>query len=380
MSKNPSILLSLIAFSLLGLCAAPGPAEPFDPDSNEFPILMMDIHPADTSAIDDVLPVVKQMGVNYVHHYKHFEEAPVRPLETLIAHTADIDKAWEQYGLKWWVGLHRQRIKDHNLYELRTFVRAVKDKPGLGFWYLFDEPNLHHVWAEDLAPVYQMLKEETPEVPVGEILAGWRHWRSDNYLDYLDILMPDCYPVKAQPFPQAPIHETLQRNERALNTGKLVIPILQAFIYGSGSRFPNPTEIRFTLYGSLTQGVRGIGFYSYKQADRRDPTWMPQVFGPVLAQASEFIDIVRPAHQPIKLMEARKQNVYAALWPRESGTYLVLCHARSSEKDLKISLEGHLDNARLQPWGGMGEAAEVKDGTLELTVGPWATLVWRVLP
>ena len=165
-----------------------------------FPIIMFDVRPADAEAPDRAFPVVAHMGVTFVHHYRYFEDFPGMKLGELLAHTEEIDNAWNGYGLRYFLGLHRQRIRDHQQDELRQFVRTVKDKPGLGIWYLFDEPNLQECYGEDLAPVFRMLKQETPDVPVAATYAGWRHWQSDNYLDYLDILMPDAYPVKAQPF------------------------------------------------------------------------------------------------------------------------------------------------------------------------------------
>ena len=151
--------------AVVGVCVvmagglATAVAAPFSLDGDEFPIIMFDTRPADVEAPDRAFPIVADMGVTFVHHYRYFEDFPGMQLGELLGHTEEIDNAWNGYGLRYFLGLHRQRIRDHQQEELRQFVRTVKDKPGLGIWHLFDEANLQECYGEDLAPVFRMLKQ-----------------------------------------------------------------------------------------------------------------------------------------------------------------------------------------------------------------------------
>ena len=162
--------------------------------ADDFTLGLYSVHPVRAKTI---LPIAED-GVNCLFHYVDLLSHPEQAEALLDAAAACRVKAALQLVRR------RRTLQDpDHLEKLRSAIRKFRRHPGLGMWYLFDEPSAAD--HDALLPVYRMVKQETPEIPVALCLA----WRKNYHVfaDCADILMPDLYPVKDEAFPDAPLNQ-----------------------------------------------------------------------------------------------------------------------------------------------------------------------------
>ena len=375
----------VLVLGSLGRCqVSPARSRPFSLDSDEFPLGMFSTDGA--GAMDQVA----KMGITYVHTYGMGASNDAAAMARDIAF---LDQAAKR-GLKVIYNLRGDAWvkKKNGVAEMMKLVNAVKDHPGLGFWYLFDEPDGRCEPAE-LIPFYRALKKATPTIPVAVATAWSKNWQ--KYNDALDILMIDIYPVQHKPFPKSDLSAMTRFTDGALGLGKPVMPINQCINWKvfagkkktyRGSpvaelRFPTTAELRYWCYSGAAQGVRGMFWWSYARSVQAGYGWINQTFGPVMREFHQFTRLTAPTYKPIILKRARDGNFRMALWRRPAGTFLVLVNAWPLEQSMGRWLEGEIDHATLTPWGHTRNIdVAIENG--RLTGGsahPWEVFVWKVL-
>ncbi len=155
---------------------------------------------------------------------------------------------------------------------LRAEVQAIKDHPALLAYYVSDEPELRQIPAERLIRAYKIIKEIDPVHLVAMCIV--RVDKAQAYLDAMDVLMVDIYPVPHQPVTK--VADGLDKALANINFAKPVWFIPQAF--GGGEfwyREPTAREIRVMTYMGLIHGSTGIQYFI-----RRAPLGNPK--SPVL--------------------------------------------------------------------------------------------------
>ena len=266
----------------------------------------------------------------------------------------------QKYEMKAFVILKRTFVQENDLEGMRATVRRYKNHPALAAWYLYDEPS-GKITPEVLRPFYRMLKEETPNIPVAIVSCWDETW--DRYSSVLDWQMIDVYPVHDEEFPRAPIQYLTTFVQQAIKLGKPVIPVLQTInwkcftnMLAEGRydleklRFPNPAELRYMAFGSMTNGVRGMFGYSYFHAMRIDPEWWGNDCSLVFNELKDFVDAVKEPSRPRIFRRAADGNYMAAAWDRK---YLVVVNSWPFERKFSgIWCEDYFDrDYELVPWG-----------------------------
>ncbi len=141
---------------------------------------------------------------------------------------------------------------------LTAEVEAVKDHPALLAWYLADEPELQGIAPENLNAAYRLVKRLDPYHPCSQVFA--RREAAVDYLDGLDLLMADPYPI-----PNGPVTEVAKATDEMVAFGglqKAVWIVPQAF--GGGEwwrREPSPGEGRVMSYLALIRGAAGLQYF-----------------------------------------------------------------------------------------------------------------------
>ncbi len=138
-------------------------------------------------------------------------------------------------------------------------IEVFRDHPALLAWYIADEPNGYMIHPDTLKVVYTLIKENDPWHPVSMVfMAPWL--ASKNYIDALDIVMADPYPI-----PDSPV--TLPGNvAKSLADefrGKRPVWMVPQ-VFGGGeiwSREPTIQEARAMTYQSVINGVKGIQYF-----------------------------------------------------------------------------------------------------------------------
>jgi hypothetical protein len=141
------------------------------------------------------------------------------------------------------------------LNEIKTF----KDHPALLGWYISDEPNGMKIAPELLEEIYKTVKENDPWHPVSIVFMA-PFISSKNYINALDIVMADPYPVPDSPMTLP--GDIACQLKAEFNYKRPVWIAQQSF--GGGelwSREPTIQEIRTMTYQSIIRGATGIQYF-----------------------------------------------------------------------------------------------------------------------
>ena len=371
-------------------------------DSERFPLIMYAV-PRDESTFARM----KEMGIDYVHVYGMSAGPPAEArLESIQSY---LDLA-QKHGLKVMFDLDgsrrvRQADRQLALKETRTLARRFKDHPALGFWYLFDEPELGRGSSPAiLKEFYDVLKEEAPDIPVCVCTSTAAQPRPgldymwNSFVDTYDLHIFDTYPVKGQVFPNANLATVTRFNEKALALGKPVVPALQAWNYitieryvkraeeagqsTAGWRYPNREEIRFWNFATLIQGARGMSYWSYARAARvpkSNPAWVDEVLKPAVSEFREFTNLVHPAAEK-EVLETGSRELYFAGWEREGKKYFALVNGKGEPQEVTSpKVLAALGEGKLSPWKfTRRDALSSSNGKVEkVGLRPWEVLVWE---
>jgi hypothetical protein len=270
-------------------------------------------------------------------------------------------------------------------------VQAIKDHPALGFWYLYDEPEIHGVTANDLLPYYNMLKTETPVIPVA-ISHCWCDGRYD-YANVEDIFMVGTYPVHEGAFPGAPLDNVTDLLREVMSsTSDEVMVIPQAFNYFPNydptcpsCRFPTAEELRYWAYASMIQGSRGLVWWSYGAAmwtgSPDGVAWVRGPFSTVSNELATFVDAVEPAHGVNMILDGTvgDNELFMGIWDSSGRKWVVLTNNQAVEREVTVDTAGQISFGRLVSWGLSDNASPYIDGgQFSVNLGPWETIIWKV--
>jgi hypothetical protein len=350
-----------------------------------FPVIMIGM-PDKEAAFKQV----KKWGVTHVHRY-----GMGRSIEN---DQAFFDRA-ERHGLKvmsdlrakYWV----KKSKDIDLFQ--QYIAHFKKHPALGFWYLSDEPNNKGIKPNKLNPLYQILKEETPDIPVANAHAWTEDWY--KYGKVQDILMYDYYPVSGESFPKAKLNAWTSFTESAVNKTKrdndLVIPILQIFSWKAFAnegqekyrnyaveklRYPNTNELRYMFFSSIALGARGVALFSYGRAHMVNPQWGGKVLVPVLREAKEFANQVHDIHKQ-NVYSVKDQKIFLTRWIKGNDEFIILANATPNERKLSLNIETDIKGLKeFKPWGQTRKTVNLSLSEAQLAIDkimPWEIIVLK---
>ncbi len=152
------------------------------------------------------------------------------------------------------------------------FIERWKDHPGLGAWYLYDEPVISGRTPEEMRYLYEMADSRDPYHPK---LVCQVSWSDRRFVDFMDVLMPDPYPIKADmALPLTMVSDAVRSARRTVGDAKPVWAVLQWYGY-EGGRFPTAEEMRCMAFLSLAAEAKGIVWYSFYHGYKRDRAGWP---------------------------------------------------------------------------------------------------------
>ncbi len=366
-------------------------------DSKQYPLIMFAVPYG-----EEHFALVKSMGIDYVHVYG-MSKGPLSEAKlTSIQQYLDLA---QKHGMKVMFDMDgprriRQADKELALQETRTLAQKFKDHPALGFWYLYDEPELSRGSSPAvLKRFYDALKEEAPAIPVCVCTSTAPNKKAgldymwNSFLDTYDLHIFDTYPVKGQVFPEADLTTVTKFNAQALALGKPVVPALQAWNYitidkyvkqaeeagdsAANWRYPNVEELRFWNFATLIQGARGMSYWSYARAatvPKSTPAWVKDTLKPSVLEFRAFLDTVHPARER-KVIETGNENLFVARWDVKGKSYFAVVNGSGAAQKLTHTTAlSALNKQKLKPWK-FTRAGALSANAIELT--PWEVLVWE---
>jgi hypothetical protein len=138
-------------------------------------------------------------------------------------------------------------------------INAFKDHPALLAWYIADEPTGNNILPDSLVKIYKLIKEIDPWHPVSIVFMA-PFLSSVRYVDAMDIVMADPYPVPDLPVTM--VGNVAAQLAKEFEGLKPVWIVPQVF--GGGEiwrREPTLQEIRSMTYQAIINGARGIQYF-----------------------------------------------------------------------------------------------------------------------
>lgn len=152
-------------------------------------------------------------------------------------------------------GLTDEEKRIRLINEIKTF----RDHPALLGWYISDEPNGFNMPPEQLEEIYRTVREYDPGHPVSIVFMA-PFISSRKYLNALDIVMADPYPVPVLPI--SLVGDITGQLKTEFNGKRPVWIVPQTF--GGGEiwqREPTQQEIRSMTWQSIIKGATGIQYF-----------------------------------------------------------------------------------------------------------------------
>ncbi len=377
----------------------------------------------------------KELGFNHVYSSGNGFAGDPANAERMADIQTYLDRA-AAHGLKvaFCLDGHRRLQRGElGIEQMQKIVQRFKDHPAIGFWYLYDEPNLPSSKTkkamlaaqlqeeagqsgdevikevvcppERLLPAYKMVKQEAPKIPVILMMAithdGWWSDSWKAFYNTYDIVSFDTYPVYASPFPQAPLDRVTSWTERyTKGTDKPVMPCLQIFNWNSLSRrveraraagntevdhwrYPNLEELRYWNFSSLIQGAPGMIYYTYggPDASRRPPAqWLDGDLKTTTHELRRFTALTQS--RPLKrIVPTGESPVLSASWQTDEGHFMVIANGSAAKQhlvDKEVLTE--LNRGKAQAWDFTRTTAlDLKEGKVAaINLEPWEVLIWQV--
>lgn len=350
-----------------------------------FPIIIYGV-PDD----DGAFTLVKKWGATHVQRYGM--GISVDRDQSFFDRAADHGlKVMSDLRIKYWIK------KNNGIDSLRKYVRHFKGHSALGFWYLADEPENKGYLPGELIPFYEILKKETPNIPVAISHAWSKHWY--RYGEVQDVLMYDSYPIRGGAFPKTMLNSWTSFTKSAMKQGKrygdIVIPVLQIFNWKAivpkeqkffrgfaveKLRYPNVRELRYMSFASIALGAHGLSFYSYARSRMVDRNWAGRVLAPVIHEVKRFKNQVKGGKVQ-QILRGEDADLFLTLWANEESTFMILVNGSSKTRQFRWSLGGTLETGKLKPWGSTRETkAILMNGSLVVEqMKPWDIFIWQVL-
>ncbi len=152
-------------------------------------------------------------------------------------------------------GVSDKQKKELLLNEIRTFM----DHPALLAWYIADEPSGNGIKPDSLEKIYELVRKTDPWHPVSIVFMA-PFGTVKDYINSLDIVMADPYPVPDMPVSYVGVVADQLLKDLRLQRPLWMVP--QAF--GGGEiweREPSISEIRSMTWQSVIRGATGIQYF-----------------------------------------------------------------------------------------------------------------------
>lgn len=235
------------------------------------PLICLNLHSCQGWEINSSFPI-GLMDVK-MKHLKKLREGPFN-----IVHNYDFEEKFDsvkiyQYleeslnsGLKTLLGLERDAVKSMDSAAIRKCVRAFKDHPALGAWYLSDEPDLRGISPDKCRYICNLIRELDPNHPIIFTIALADSYQA--YINIADVMFIDPYPIPL--YPPNIVGERVTLIKKYGPDTKIGV-IIQAFDLAQlnpnlkFSRAPTLEELSYMAYSAIINGVSATFFFSYHQ-------------------------------------------------------------------------------------------------------------------
>lgn len=263
---------------------------------------------------------------------------------------------------------------------IRPEIEAFRDHPALLAWYIADEPEGHRIPPERMYAAYKLVKQLDPYHPVAICIAALSG--VSKYVDAMDILMTDNYPVPH--FPLTHVASAMDRAYAGVGNTKPVWFIPQVF--GGGEfwyREPTAKEVRVMTYLSLIHGATALQSFV-----RRPPLGnpgSPVVWNECRTLAMEVSQLA-PAilsDEPAPTVTSSLEQVHARAFLDRGMLFVLAANTSNQPATVQLKLDGLVGPGNDVP-ALRADAIfdrrqiDVKNGVIEDIIDGTGTRVYRI--
>ena len=270
-------------------------------------------------------------------------------------------------------GVYGARGSPEQAKALRDEVNAFKDHPALLAWYISDEPTGHGTKPETLRGIRDNILAEDPYHPVTVVFM--RPGRAAEYVDAMDIVMVDPYPIPVRPPTSA--GRAVSTVFSALAPEKAVWIVPQCF--GGNEhwrREPTAQEARVMTYLGILEGARGVQYFIRHGLNGfpKSPVMWAECSRIALEVGQLTPDLLSSEAQPT--VTCSDDDVRVGAWSRQGVTTVIAVNTKNVPRPLAVRL----------PNSGPADTAEVLfenrrvPVTLSPAAGPGVGWLRRLLP
>ena len=328
---------------------------------------------------------IKSLGFDYIHRYtladnkekfiqKYLDTAQKCHLKVMFDVSGPLRK------------LNKGKITEQQAIEkFKADIERWKNHPAIGFWYIYDEPNRPGMAPERLMKFHKIVKKETPNIPDAIAICWIEHWW--EWTKCADIIMPDFYPVRKEAFPKSMLNQQAEFFGKVSKHCDCMIPIVQCFGF---PKYPNPIELRYIMFSTLTQKAHGLFFWSYWRSRIRPfgkgqlrPDYLEKTLKPVLYDFRQFVKRINPTD--VLLVPNLTNPAYSSrqlivgIWKQSKKIYVLMINNWPTPRDVVVPLKPYIIEAELKQILSTRYIPDlkVKNGQLKLHVLPWETFIWE---
>jgi len=263
---------------------------------------------------------------------------------------------------------------------IRPEIEAFRDHPALLSWYIADEPEGHRIPPERMRAAYNLVKQLDPYHPVAICIAALSG--VSKYVDAMDILMTDNYPVPH--FPLTHVASAMDRAYAAVGNAKPVWFIPQVF--GGGEfwyREPTAKEVRVMTYLSLIHGATAL--QSFVRRPPLSNPGAPAVWNECRTLAMEVSQLA-PAilsDEPAPTVTSSLEQVHARAFVDRGMLFVIAANTSGQPVTVQLKIGdlvglGHLVPDQQADAIFDRRSVDVKNGVIEDIIDGTGTRVYRI--
>ncbi len=316
---------------------------------------------------------LEEAGFNLTHSY-YFEDQKTGD----SAQAREYLQAADRHGLKVFLGLRRDRIREGDWAWCERFAGELMDEPALLTWYLMDEPEVRGVSVAQLGRLRDGLRRVDPFHPASAVFCTPGVFKA--YAPACDVFWCDPYPVPGQPLTM--VEKWTKAAREAAGPDKPVWIVLGAHDMPywraspderkrlGESRRPTYEETRCMVFLALAAGADGLVWYWAPNSAYHIQKEAPTVWSGLVRTVHELrllmpflLSADDPEHRALAVPEPFR------VWSRAAEGRRLLAVINSANEPAELDLELHAPT-RAVVLHGSGDAVPMPEGRLRAGFAP----------
>ena len=259
---------------------------------------------------------------------------------------------------------------------LTDYIRALKDRPEVWGWYLYDEPFSDVLPLDRARSAYQTIKAEDPTRLIAILFST--DGVPEQYRDAMDVYMVDYYPhFGAAEFDDLDGYFQTMSSLAPNAAGKRAYwPVLPGGKLWPDSRLPTLAEQRYMAYAATQAGGVGLFFWIH---DDPPQSWIDSILAPVLWDFGRYARAFAHGALPEKATGS-EASTKATVYPDADhhGLLLLLIHHGNGTVTTTITIDASLHVTTVTVPDENARSLRLENETFSDVLGPYEARLYTL--